>query len=452
MKRYDEYQKVNLPWLSTIPSHWKLNRNKVFLHESKETVGENSKDFTLLSLTLNGIIPRDVASGKGKFPSDFSTYKVIQPNDMVFCLFDIDETPRTVGLSAHHGMLTGAYDVFHITGINIKYLLYYYLSLDNVKAMRPLYKGLRKTIGIDTFLGTKMPVPPRAEQDQIVRYLDWQVSKINRLIAAKRKQIKLILNQQQCIIEEAVLHGIEEMSHRAMPTTEWFGSIPANWQKRRIKYLFKLRDERNYLPLSEVNLISLYSKLGVIQNKDIEYKSGNRARNAEGYKKVCVDDMVVNIILCWMGAIGRSAYDGVTSPAYDVYEPRKGTFSRYYHYLFRLPKFGTECYKVGKGIMAMRWRVYSDQFCNIVAPVPPIEEQKRIAEWLDIKTARYAQSINAIEKQIAVLQELRTRLISDVVTGQIDVRGIEVPEHEIVEDTDTCEDSEEDTEGEEYEE
>lgn len=126
MKRYKEYQTISLPWLNNIPANWTMHRNKVFLHESKDVVGNKSKDYTLLSLTLNGIIPRDVSSGKGKFPSDFGTYKIIRPNDIVFCLFDIDETPRTVGLSNLNGMLTGAYDVFHISGINSRYLLYYH--------------------------------------------------------------------------------------------------------------------------------------------------------------------------------------------------------------------------------------------------------------------------------------------------------------------------------------
>ena len=466
MKRYEEYQNIDQKWVKDIPAHWDFYRIKRIFAQRVEKNDPVITD-NILSLTAKqGVVPYAEKEGTGgnKPKGDMTQYNIARPNDLLVNCMNI--VAGSAGVSRYFGAISPVYyALYPRLDCNIWYYHHLFRLVTFQRSLLGLGKGIlmhesetgklntvRMRISMDYLGNVGLPVPPRDEQDQIVRYLDWQVSKINRLIAAKRKQIKLILNQQQCIIEEAVLHGIEEMSHRAMPTTEWFGSIPANWQKRRIKYLFKLRDERNYLPLSEVNLISLYSKLGVIQNKDIEYKSGNRARNAEGYKKVCVDDMVVNIILCWMGAIGRSAYDGVTSPAYDVYEPRKGTFSRYYHYLFRLPKFGTECYKVGKGIMAMRWRVYSDQFCNIVAPVPPIEEQKRIAEWLDIKTARYTQSINAIEKQIAVLQELRTRLISDVVTGQIDVRGIEVLEHEIVEDTDTSEDSEEDTEGEEYEE
>ena len=93
---------------------------------------------------------------------------------------------------------------------------------------------------------------------------------------------------------------------------DWIETIPKQWQIQRIKHLFKLRDERNYSPLSDVNLISLYSSVGVQQHKDIEHTTGNKAQNADGYKIVHPNDIVVNILLCWMGAIGRSEYYGVT--------------------------------------------------------------------------------------------------------------------------------------------
>ena len=171
MKKYKSYQPMGLPWLSQIPQHWSISRNKNVFEESKETVGENFSRYTLLSLTLKGIIPRDVSSGKGKFPQSFDTYKKVDVGDMAFCLFDIDETPRTVSLSKHQGMLTGAYNIFHVKNINPQYINYYYLSLDMAKAMKPLYTGLRKTIGIDIFMGTKIPVPPNEEQHQIGKLL-----------------------------------------------------------------------------------------------------------------------------------------------------------------------------------------------------------------------------------------------------------------------------------------
>lgn len=124
MKSYPQYKDSGIQWLDKIPAHWSLERNKTFFTEMKEEVGTNSHMFTLLSLTKRGIIPRDVTSGKGKFPESFDKYKVVKPGYMAFCLFDIDETPRTVGLSQYEGMLTGAYTILSVKGINPRYACY----------------------------------------------------------------------------------------------------------------------------------------------------------------------------------------------------------------------------------------------------------------------------------------------------------------------------------------
>ena len=160
---------------------WETRRLKTFLTETKEIVGEKSSDYTLLSLTKSGVIVRDMSAG-GKFPSDFRTYKIVSSGQIIFCLFDVDETPRTVGLSKHNGMITGAYNIFNITNINPKFLEYYFLAIDDVKGLKPLYTGLRKVINKDIFLQLKILFPPRDEQDQIVRYLDWKVSGINKYV------------------------------------------------------------------------------------------------------------------------------------------------------------------------------------------------------------------------------------------------------------------------------
>lgn len=209
-------------------------------------------------------------------------------------------------------------------------------------------------------------------------------------------------------------------------TDNWFGTIPATWEIHRIKRLFALRDKRNFLPLEQVNLISLYSNVGVRQHCDIEHTTGNRARNADGYKVVHKDDIIVNILLCWMGAIGRSNYDGVTSPAYDVYMPRTNINSQYYHYLFRTKAFSGECYKVGKGIMAMRWRTYSPQFMNINVPEPPRAEQDQIVRFLDWKVSEINKLIGIRRKEIQELEELKKVLILKVITGKM--QNIEMKE------------------------
>lgn len=202
MAKYQKYKEINLPWLKIIPANWDIKRNKQFLHERKKIVGNKSSEYTLLSLTLRGIVVRDLSENKGKIPANFDNYKIVEPGDIAFCLFDIDETPRTVGLSKYKGMLTGAYNIFHIEGINARYLYYYYLALDNIKGLRPLYTGLRKTINVNTFLSQQMPVPPRAEQDQIVRFLDWKVSEINKLIGIRKKEIPLIRQYRELRITE----------------------------------------------------------------------------------------------------------------------------------------------------------------------------------------------------------------------------------------------------------
>ncbi|MEE4355478.1 MAG: restriction endonuclease subunit S, partial [Desulfococcaceae bacterium] len=210
MERYPAYKNSGVPWLGDIPKHWNILRNKIIFKERKEIVGSRHTDYKLLSLTLNGIIYRDLENARGKFPADFSTYQAVYPDDLVFCFFDVDETPRTVGLSSLAGMITGAYTVLTVTlrGINRKYLYYYYLNIDNQKGLRPIYRGLRKTVPFDSFMASRMPVPPLPEQQQIARFLDWKTSKISKFIRVKKKLIALLKEQKQNIINQAVCKGI----------------------------------------------------------------------------------------------------------------------------------------------------------------------------------------------------------------------------------------------------
>ncbi len=150
MNKYNDYRQIDLPWLKDIPSHWGIRRNKNIFTEMKNEVGEDSDKYTLLSLSKKGIIPRDVESGKGKFPEKFDKYKIVKPGYMAFCLFDIDETPRTVGLSELDGMLTGAYTIMDVHDVNPRYAFYYYLALDNVKALMDLGVGGSDAVAMDT--------------------------------------------------------------------------------------------------------------------------------------------------------------------------------------------------------------------------------------------------------------------------------------------------------------
>lgn len=193
-----------IPWIGEIPEHWEPCRNKDIFEESKKIVGENFSDYVLLSLTKQGVIVRDLSENKGKFPKEFNTYKVVEPGDMIFCMFDVDETPRTVGLSQNHGMITGAYDVFKIKRVLPKFALYYYLSIDDRKALRPLYKGLRKVVPLPTFMSSKIFLPPLSEQQAIVAYIDEKLQKIDQYMCDLQREIDYLKEFKQRLISDAV--------------------------------------------------------------------------------------------------------------------------------------------------------------------------------------------------------------------------------------------------------
>jgi type I restriction enzyme S subunit len=269
----------------------------------------------------------------------------------------------------------------------------------------------------------KVPVPPLPEQRAIADYLDEKCGAIDAAIAEAKKGIEEYKAWKISLIDDVVCNGIVRHKCRKETGEVWLTDIPDEWEFTQIRYLFALRDERNDKPLKDVNLISLYTDKGVVQHADLEKTTGNKASTADGYKLVYENDIVVNIILCWMGAVGRSAYNGVTSPAYDVYRPINPTkvLSRYYHYLFRTPRFNGKCYEEGRGIMMMRWRTYSSEFRAIKVPVPPIEEQRTIADYLDGKCTAIDAMVAEKEALIADLEAYKKSLIYEVVTGKREV-------------------------------
>ena len=193
------------------PEHWNLTRNKSFMSETGYKVGDKANQYTLLSLTTKGVIVRDIESGKGKFPKDFDTYQVVNKDELVFCLFDIDETPRTVGLVSTEGMITGAYTALKINQQYAipEYVYYYYLCVDNIKALKPYYSGLRKTVRADKFLQLYIPLPPLEEQKAIVAFINDRTNKINSLISDLEAEIEYLKEYKQKLIADCVTGQIK---------------------------------------------------------------------------------------------------------------------------------------------------------------------------------------------------------------------------------------------------
>jgi type I restriction enzyme S subunit len=210
LKPYAAYKDSGLAWLGQVPEHWNVVPNRGLIRKRKVLVGDEHAAYKLLSLTKLGVIVRDISTGKGKFSADMGTSQEVRPGDLVFCLFDVPETPRTVGLSRHNGMITGAYTVFECANPDLaQYFELFYLAMDDRKLLSPLYSGLRNTIPPVRFLGTKTPQPPPKEQAAIVRFLDWANARLERTIRAKRQVIALLTEQKQAIIHRAVTRGLD---------------------------------------------------------------------------------------------------------------------------------------------------------------------------------------------------------------------------------------------------
>lgn len=196
--------------IGEIPAHWEISPVSRGLRITKSTVGKRSDEFKLLSLTTRGVIERDISENFGKFPESFDTYQQVQPGNFVFCLFDIDETPRTVGRSDLHGMITGAYAVFEcIAPAYSGWLYYLFLHLDNWKGLKPFYTGLRKTIRPPRFTSIRIPFPPEDEAQRIVEHIEVQTAKIDTLITETERSIALLKEKRAALITAAVTGKID---------------------------------------------------------------------------------------------------------------------------------------------------------------------------------------------------------------------------------------------------
>ncbi|EAK4906282.1 restriction endonuclease subunit S [Campylobacter jejuni] len=198
------FKDSGIEWLGEIPEHWKLIKCKNFFVLKSIPIGDLWNKTKLLSLTLNGVIERDINNPEGKFPSDFSTYQIVKEGDLIFCLFDVAETPRTIGLSKLNGMITSAYTIFEIKNQEKRFLEYFFIDLDNRKNLKFLYRGLRNTISKEDLLNLKFPLPPLKEQEQIANFLDSEISKIDKIIEKIKKQIELIKEYKTILINQAV--------------------------------------------------------------------------------------------------------------------------------------------------------------------------------------------------------------------------------------------------------
>jgi type I restriction enzyme S subunit len=267
-----------------------------------------------------------------------------------------------------------------------------------------------------------IPLPDVREQECIATFLDRETAKIDALVAEQQRLIALLKEKRQAVISHAVTKGVNPAVRMKASGVEWLGEIPEHWVLHATKRLFRLVVE----PAPDNNdleLLSIYTDIGVRPRRELEAK-GNKATTTDGYWKVRKGDLIINKLLAWMGAIGISNYDGVTSPAYDILRPVRALEPQFYDYLFRCGICFSEFRRYSRGIMDMRLRLYFDEFGQLPMPYPPVSEQLEIVNYLASTIEKIDALTAEAERAVALLQERRTALVSAAVTGKIDVRGL----------------------------
>lgn len=425
MTVYPTYKDSGIEWLGQIPTHWDLLRNKIFITEHDNVVGQDAYKYTLLSLTKQGVIQRDIESGKGKFPKEFDNYKIVESGNIIFCLFDVDETPRTVGLSSIDGMITGTYNVFSIKGINSQFYYYYFLAVDEAKALRPLYSGLRKVVKTERFAGLRIPVPPEEEQRQIVAYLDYKSNKINERIYQRERELQTLSELKQAEIAAVVTRGLDPNVPMKESGIEWLGKIPAHWEVRKIKNCLQERSEKGYP--NEPILCATQSR-GVIPQDMYDNRVVVVNKDFDKLKLVKCGDFVISL-RSFQGGIEYAYYQGIISAAYTILTPKDKRNSEYFKHLFKSHDFIQLLQTCVTGIREGQNINYA-MLAKHFIPIPPIEEQQKIVLYIKNRLYVIDEYISKLKAEINYLQEYKQRLISDVVTGKVDVRGVEIPNEE----------------------
>ena len=436
--RYEKYKEAEMPWINNIPSHWSQVRNGGLFDYHQDKVGADFEKYQLLSLSVQGIKVKNIFDNSGKVPASYENYQKVFSGDMVFCLFDLDCSAVFSGLSGSNGMITSAYDVMTPKSniVNPKYLEYYFNSVFAGRYYKIFAKSVRYTINYDVFKALKSPVPPREEQDQIVRYLDWKVSRINTLIHGYQRQIKLLEERRQTIINNAVVHGILEAPRHRVKAA-WMGNVPHDWSEMRMKNFFTEINERS-VDGHEPHLSMSQKKGLVTDNENIE-----RRLLSESYAggKLCQkDDLVLNRLKAHLGVFALAPQLGVISPDYTVLRLNTSRVRPLYaEYLLKSIACRRELRIRVRGIVEGFWRLYTEDLGSIYVCLPPLKEQDQILDYVQGQEQKYKFAIERIEKQISLLKEYRTRLISDVVTGQIDVRNVSIPDYVPEDDMGKCE-------------
>lgn len=429
--RYEKY--ISVPdaiWFDVVPDSWRALKMRGVFSERNTKVSD--KDYPALSVGKMGVVPQLDTAVK---TDNGDNRKLICKGD--FAINSRSDRKGSSGISQYDGSASLIITVLKphrsLNGRFYHYLLRsYYFAEEFYRNGHGLVSDLWTTKW-DEMRNIYIPVPPREEQNQIVRYLDWQVSKINKLIHGYQRQIKLLEERRQTVIDRAVTKGVRQGRQMHSIQANWMGDIPADWKMIPSKRLFLESKERKH---PDDKPATASQKYGIILQEDYMKSENKRiviaTQGLDDWKHVEPDNFVISL-RSFQGGIERSEIFGCVTWHYIVLLPQKYVVPRYFKWLLKSKSYIKALQGTSEFIRDGQDLRYSN-FVKVDLPLIPASEQEEIADYIEQETAKIDRAIPVLEKEIELLKEYRTRLISDVVTGQMDVRNVEVPEYTPEED------------------
>ena len=401
-----------IEWIHDIPASWAVMPNKYLMHKIKRIRpvygGED-----ILSLTMKGVIVRDLDAG-GKMPTSFNGYQELYPGNLLMCLFDIDVTPRCIGLIKQFGLSSPAYSQFVLNdGVDAAYYCYYYTMLDNDKTLLHLAKNLRHSLTEEQLGAVPTVVPPIEEQKRIAAYLDAKCAETDSLTADIQAQIDTLEQYKRSVITEVVTKGLNPDAEMKDSGIQWIGMMPSHWDCIRGKYILKyiqksVREDDGVLTCfrdGEVTLRSNRREDGfTVADKEI------------GYQGIDVGDLVVHGMDGFAGAIGISDSRGKASPVLNVLDTKQN--KSYIMYFLRSMAYSDVFLALATGIRVRSCDLRWNKLAELFYPIPPIEEQDAIVQHIDDVLRKANEVISQKKDQLSALEAYKKSLIFEYVTGK----------------------------------
>ncbi|WP_272659387.1 restriction endonuclease subunit S [Providencia sp. PROV113] len=421
--KYDQYIDSGYEWIGEIPQHWDL----VKLGSCLSPVSvKNCPELPLLSITREqGVIERDVddqESNHNFIPDDLNGYKKLEKGQ--FGMNKMKAWQGSYGISKFTGIVSPAYFVFDFTkAINPEFFNWAIRSKLYVSFFGSASDGVR--IGQWDLSKTRMKVipfvlPSEEEQSLIANFLEKKTTQINDAIAIKEQQISLLKERKQIIIQQAVTQGLDPNVPMKDSGVDWIGKIPAHWEVRRSKFVFTQRKERAWKDDVQLSATQAY---GVIPQDQYEELTGKRVVKIQLHldkrKHVEKDDFVISM-RSFQGGLERAWSQGCIRSSYVVLRAVEEIDPSFYGYLLKLPSYIAALQQTASFIRDGQ-DLNFDNFSKVDLFIPPIEEQKEIANYVSAFMKSSDEGIELLLAQIEKLKEYKTTLINSAVTGKIKI-------------------------------